>query len=144
MPLLQGGIVMWAGAVIDIPDGWQLCDGTNGSPDLQEKFIIGAGDVYSVESTGGSPDSILVSHTHTISGGTNSISVSHTHTVTISNPGTDQELASPGSGFYEANATSSSGGNHGHSLTVAESGTSDGINANLPPYYVLAYIQQIA
>lgn len=46
-----GIIVLWYGAIVDIPAGWQLCDGTNGTPDLRNKFIAGAGDTYAVDDT---------------------------------------------------------------------------------------------
>lgn len=36
-------IVIWSGAVVDIPAGWALCDGNNGTPDLRDKLVIGAG-----------------------------------------------------------------------------------------------------
>jgi len=42
-PVPMGGIILWSGALIDIPAGWSLCDGSNGTPDLSGKFIIGAG-----------------------------------------------------------------------------------------------------
>lgn len=48
-----GGIINWSGAVVDIPDNWQLCDGTNGTPDLRERFVIGAGGSIAVDATGG-------------------------------------------------------------------------------------------
>ena len=67
-----GGIIMWNGSVV--PTGWQLCDGTNSTPDLRNKFILG-GNAYSspawresltgsTTSSGGSKDAIVVSHTH--------------------------------------------------------------------------------
>lgn len=46
-----GIICLWEGAIVDIPAGWQLCDGTNGTPDLRNKFVIGAGDTYAVNDT---------------------------------------------------------------------------------------------
>lgn len=49
----KGGIISFAGAVVDIPAGWQLCDGTNGTPDLRNEFVPGAGDTYAVDETGG-------------------------------------------------------------------------------------------
>lgn len=49
-----GGIIMWSGSIQNIPDGWALCDGENGTPNLQNKFVVGAGQQYSVDSTGGS------------------------------------------------------------------------------------------
>ena len=51
-----GGIIMWSGSIVSIPNGWRLCDGTNGTPDLRDKFVVGAGNVYSVNDTGGTTD----------------------------------------------------------------------------------------
>lgn len=48
-----GVITMWSGSVDTIPDGWALCNGENGTPDLRNRFIVGAGDSYSVGNTGG-------------------------------------------------------------------------------------------
>ena len=50
-----GGIIAWAGAIVDIPAAYQLCDGTNGTPDLQDQCIRGAGNLYAVGDHGGSP-----------------------------------------------------------------------------------------
>jgi len=44
-------ICLWAGAIVDIPAGWALCDGNDGRPDLRDKFIIGAGNGYAVDET---------------------------------------------------------------------------------------------
>ena len=49
--------MIWSGATNNIPTGWQLCDGTNGSPDLRDKFVVGAGNSYAVDATGGSTTS---------------------------------------------------------------------------------------
>ncbi len=51
-----GGIINWSGAVVDIPSNYQLCDGTNGTPMLVDNFVIGAGGILPVGSTGGSFD----------------------------------------------------------------------------------------
>lgn len=50
----NGAIIMWSGTVATIPNGFSLCDGTNGTPDLRNRFVIGAGDAYAVGTTGGS------------------------------------------------------------------------------------------
>ena len=49
-----GAIMMWSGASTAIPTGWVLCDGTNNTPDLRNRFVIGAGSTYAVGATGGS------------------------------------------------------------------------------------------
>jgi hypothetical protein len=48
-----GVIVMWSGTVASIPAGWALCNGTNGTPDLRDRFIVGAGNTYTPGNTGG-------------------------------------------------------------------------------------------
>lgn len=48
-----GMITMWSGAINAIPDGWALCNGQNGTPNLLDRFIVGAGDSYTVGATGG-------------------------------------------------------------------------------------------
>ena len=67
----SGVIVMWSGAANDIPDGWVLCDGKNKTPDLRNRFIVGAGGSYNVKDTGGADSVTLTiaqmpSHSHTI------------------------------------------------------------------------------
>ena len=66
-----GGIIMWTGALDAIPDFWYLCDGTNGTPDLRDQFVIGAGGVYAPHNTGGAAThtvaldmDALTDHTH--------------------------------------------------------------------------------
>ena len=49
-----GGIILWHGTVLRIPEGYRLCDGTLGTPDLRGKFILGAGGAYDPDDTGGS------------------------------------------------------------------------------------------
>ncbi len=50
----SGMIVMWSGTIASIPAGWTLCNGSNGTPDLRDRFIVGAGSGYAVGATGGS------------------------------------------------------------------------------------------
>jgi hypothetical protein len=64
-----GLICLWRGELSTIPPGWQLCDGTNDTPDLRDKFIVGGGGGYAPGSKGGSIHSTLTlqnipSHTH--------------------------------------------------------------------------------
>lgn len=141
MPLLLNGIVMWSGALNEIPNGWSLCDGTNGTPDLQNSFIIGAGSTYSFGDSGGSVNTILAAHSHTVSGTTAANSVSHGHAVTY---------AAIAGGTYSnyrrgsfTNITTSANGAHGHSLAISTAGSGEtGVGKNLPPYYALAFIMQ--
>jgi len=130
-----GVIVMWSGSIASIPSGWLICDGSNSTPDLRNRFIVGAGSTYSVAGTGGSADAIVVSHTHT---------------ATVTDPGHLHTFV------YEPGAAASGGGRNGvggstpfstnsntTGITVSNSTTgSSGTNANLPPYYALAYIMK--
>jgi hypothetical protein len=75
----SGAIMMWSGSIASIPAGWYLCDGTNGTPNLRDRFIVGAGSTYAVNATGGSADATLPSHTHGVSGTTSGQTVDHNH-----------------------------------------------------------------
>ena len=56
-----GGIIMWSGSIGSIPSGYYLCDGTNGTPNLKDSFVVGAGNTYSVGNTGGFTSSVTSS-----------------------------------------------------------------------------------
>jgi hypothetical protein len=135
-----GGIIIWSGAIGAVPSGWYLCDGTNGTPDLRNRFIVGAGSTYSVGGNGGSADAITVTHTHTAT--TTTTDTGHTHSI-----GTTTGTAVLAGGGLNGYATSggTSGSNTALNITAtttnANAGTS-GTNANLPPYWALAYIMK--
>lgn len=108
-----GVIVLWSGSIASIPTGWLLCNGASGTPDLRDRFVIGAGSTYAVGATGGAATVTLAttnlpSHTHSVSatGTTGTESVGHTHT-------------------WGAQ-TGGQSANHSHS------GTTGGMNANNP------------
>lgn len=163
-------ITMWSGYIDDIPDGWALCDGTNGTPDLRDKFIVGAGNDYEVGDTGGEATVTLTldqipehSHSgttdatgdHTHEGSTNTAGA-HTHTVSI-------KTGSAGSGLgglrspdnrQDTNRTTSSSGAHSHTLTIQPAGEhehsfeTDSVGGgeeheNRPPFYALAFIMRV-
>ena len=88
--LPSGIIVMWSGAANTIPSGWQLCDGSNGAPDLRNRFIVGAGSTYQPGNTGGSNSVTLTtaqmpshSHAHSLSAASGG-SHTHSHNFSIS------------------------------------------------------------
>jgi hypothetical protein len=139
----RGTIVMWSNYLGDaIPTGWQLCDGTNSTPDLRNRFIVGSGSSYAVGNTGGSKDAVVVSHTHTVT------DPGHTHTgalpvgegvwfqrYTVSG-GYNTRWPSEGTpGAFNDRLT----GSRATGITINSEGSS-GTNANLPPYYALAFI----
>jgi hypothetical protein len=145
-----GVITLWYGAIGSVPTGWYLCDGSNGTPDLRDKFIVGAGSTYSVAATGGSTDAIVVTHTHTATSTSTVTDPGHTHAVGSRDSTADngfnyaQEFVAPAGQTYGPNVTTTSattGITVATSTTNASTGTS-GTNANLPPYYALAYIMK--
>jgi microcystin-dependent protein len=159
----SGSIVMWSGLITTIPSGWALCDGTNGTPDLRERFIVGAGLT----------DNTVVTGTPAYSPGPggntfNSITLTanesglrlHTHTVT--DPRHSHGIAN-GREFAiwisnEANAGSGSSGNEvsdsahppttdlaATGITINSVASSNAIQAheNRPPFYALAFIMKL-
>jgi hypothetical protein len=76
---LTGMIILWSGSIASIPSGFALCDGTSGTPDLRDRFMVGAGSTYAVDATGGSADATLPTHTHTATSTSTSTDSGHTH-----------------------------------------------------------------
>jgi len=140
----SGLIAIWSGSLGSIPSGWVLCNGSNGTPDLRNSFILGAGSTYSVGTVGGSADAIVVSHTHTA---TSTVTdPGHVHTISPANvvsyvgSGSNSAGVSSAADHYPTSMTTATTG-----ITVATTNTSTGVsgtNANLPPYYALAFIQK--
>jgi len=110
---MKGIITLWSGAIVDIPYGWRLCDGNNGTPDLRDKFIVGAGSAYAPGAAGGSS-----SHNHTFT------TDGHTHLLDMGNlmSGADPIILAMQS--------------------ATDTGTTTTKN-HLPPYYALCYIMHI-
>lgn len=153
----QGGIIMWSGSLASIPTGWQLCDGTNGTPDLRDRFVLGVSTGEDPGVTGGtsSHSHTVDAHTHSVDPppGNTSFDGSHTHTMGPPNntkafsddlvPPVDYDGASD-----DHTHTIYSAGNHNHSFDVVafDSGASSpgtSVEAHLPPYYKLAFIMKL-
>jgi microcystin-dependent protein len=143
-----GGIIMWSG--VSVPTGWALCNGSNGTPDLRDRFIVGSGSSYNIGNTGGK-NSItageLPAHNHT---GTTASSGSHSHTIngeTMQKEGTSTQSvkvlstgADTNHGAYTEPTTVD--GAHTHTFTTSTSGT--GTSADIRPlYYALAFIMKL-
>jgi microcystin-dependent protein len=158
-----GAIFIWSGNLASIPSGWVICDGTNGTPDLRERFVVGVGltdntsvsgtTAYSPGAGGNTFNSIsltanetgLRSHTHTITDPMHShrIDNGREFAVWISN----EADAGSGSSGNEVHATI-----HPESVDLKETGiivnsvaSSDALQAheNRPPYYALAFIMKL-
>lgn len=138
----KGAILMWSGT--NIPEGWALCDGTNGTPNLKDRFIVGIGDRFGNGKlkgiTGGEEDHILnitelPSHTH--------VQDPHNHTIVMST------TVQPDHGHHTfnipANSPSGSQGGNYNVSGIATNQYTGGNSAhnNLPPYYALAFIVKL-
>ena len=116
-----GVIVMWSGSIANIPSGWALCDGTNGTPDLRNRFIVGAGSSYAVGAKGGAAEVTL----------TVDQMPSHRHSVAA-----QFGSGSGVTGLYYGDGTTS--------MTVWTSYVGGGKpHENRPPYYALAFIMKL-
>ncbi len=156
-----GVIVLWNGAVASIPVGWAFCDGTNGTPDLRDKFIVAAGTINAVNTTGGTDNVTLTAtqlpaHTHTA---TTSTDGNHFHSQGPNSAGVFYSDPLPaelntgmasGSQFADAGASgvsrggfqTSTDGNHSHTITTDAMPAATGFD-NRPAYYTLAYIMKL-
>ena len=140
----SGSIILWSGAANAIPSGYVLCDGGNSTPDLRNRFVVGAGSTYGVGATGGSANAIVVAHTHS---GTTNTTGAHTHLIPHNyDSATAGNYISGNDGPNNISGSSNqspmtSAGDHSHSLNINSTGSS-GTNANLPPYYALCYIMK--
>jgi hypothetical protein len=137
--LPAGIIVMWSGSSASIPSGWYLCDGNNSTPNLVNKFIVGATSTYAVGATGGTADAVVVSHTHSVT------DPGHFHSTSMYNindfnqgsqtPGAEQ-FPDDTQGTFSLNSDTKTTG-----ISIVTQGVS-GTNQNLPPYYALCYIMK--
>ena len=150
---VTGMIMLWSGTIATIPAGWLLCDGTSSTPDLRNRFVIGAHSdsggaakttvTGSSTLSGGSKDSIVVSHTHTA---TSSSENAHSHNYDKASGSGFAQISGGGVGSItvltgNSSTTTSTVSAHNHTITVNSTGSS-GTDANLPPYYALAYIMK--
>ncbi len=139
----SGGIILWSGSQGAIPTGWYLCNGSNGTPDLRDKFIVGAGNSYAVGSTGGTKDAVVVAHTHTATSSVSDPGHSHYAATYYYDEGNPRNVfrASYQGNQMDGAYTAAAATGISVSTNVTSSGVS-GTNQNLPPYYALCYIMK--
>lgn len=114
---MPGIITIWHGTLVSIPDGWALCNGTQGTPDLQDRFVINFGPDYSLWQTGGE---IRHSHVVTID--------PHTHSIMYGPPEDINPLV------FEIDRR--------HSNSAVDTGYTS-LARLWPPYYAFAYIMKL-
>ena len=139
----SGIIAVWSGSEGSIPSGWYLCNGSNSTPDLRNRFIVGAGSgsSYSVGNTGGSntvtlSTSQIPSHSHTTNNHSHNASVSdpgHGHSVSVSDPGHYHNTSVTGAKLFPGNGGAhvpygGAGGYPGTHFNMSNANT--GISAN--------------
>jgi hypothetical protein len=146
---ITGMIMLWSGSSATIPSGWLLCDGSNSTPDLRNRFVVGATSTYAVGATGGSANAIVVSHNHTATVATTSLTgeISSQYANGSNYGGTSGVFSQSNytidgdGGEGRPGRTIYFDGSHTHTATISTEGAS-GTNANLPPYYALCYIMK--
>ena len=137
----RGVVKMWYGEASAVPEGWAICDGTQGTPDLRDSFIIGAGGKYALDAKGGAE-----SATPDVSTGTAKTGIgiqgttldwntlpSHTHqTPSDRSEGSDTSLNDSGSGHPpDGYATSTAAGNSwGHAHGVSDPGHAHAVGSS--------------
>lgn len=139
-----GGIIIWSGSIASLSGlaNWKLCDGTNGTPNLRDKFIVGAGNTYGVAANGGTTTNTLTAanlpaHTHNYNGNTNGQSASHTHGIMDNGHshgplGANSFVIANSPGGFDIVVTGGSGESaHGYNGSTSVSYT--GINSTLGP-----------
>lgn len=113
----SGGIILWSGSIASIPSGWYLCNGSNSTPDLRDRFVVGAGSTYAVGATGGEASHVL----------------------------TEAELPANAAQKWYGTRYDSGGtsvGNVADKNVGFQNAGSGSAHENRPPYYALAYIQK--
>lgn len=121
----SGAIAIWSGSTGSIPTGWVICDGLNGTPDLQDRFVLGSTGAPDHNTTGGSvqvtlTEDNLVQHAH---GGQTGNFAGHTHTGDTSTKTQHAHTATSGNaGAHGHTATTAQAGQHGHSCTTDGAG----------------------
>ena len=139
----SGVILLWSGSTSNIPTGWVLCDGQNSTPDLRDRFVVGAGSTYAVDATGGAASVTLTSDqipAHNHSATSTVTDPGHAHSYAGSRPsggtGDSSRQAEP-TGKTTGSATT------GISVSTVIGNTGGGqSHENRPPYYALAYIMK--
>ena len=144
-----GAIIMWSGSVSAIPQGWILCNGMNGTPNLIDRFVIHAdadsGGINNVGSTGGSKTITvdnIPAHWHTKGTLKTDSAGNHSHKMATGYTGGGSRRVSAENDAFDMNVNTDSAGAHTHAIS-GQTGTSGAGTDYMPKYYALAYIMKL-
>lgn len=149
---LDSEIVMFTGSLSSIPSGWLVCDGSNGTPDLTDRFVKGDSSPDSGSYATGGQDSYTLSETqmpeHGHSGSTDEHSSSHGHQWNYHTHGATYDIFSGhgtavdnNNSFGDTQHSSSSSGDHSHGFDIGSAGGSSAVD-NRPAFYEVAFIMK--
>jgi len=148
-----GGIILWSGSTASIPSGWVLCNGSNSTPDLRDRFVVGAGSSYAVNATGGASSVTLATnqipaHNHSASSSSSTTinDSGHSHSISALRPSESGNTISTSTGGTAVTASTNSAttgitASTSTSTSIGNTG-GGGSHENRPPYYALAYIMK--
>lgn len=119
-----GAIMLWSGSLTTVPTGWQLCDGTNGTPDLRDRFVMGASGTTAPGSTGGTHETVLTTaqlpeHAHAVGSMAVNVDGAHDHAFSATSSLTGGHDHSAGT--YKAD----SNGAHTHTIPARQFTTTE-------------------
>lgn len=145
-------VIQWSGNISNIPSGWLICDGNNGTPNMLNKFVKNTSSATSSSGNVSGTNSYTIStsqmesHNH---GGSTSSTGSHGHTVEAygHDPGSWNSDMDPSdiegtNDQHNTTTTSSYSGNHSHSHSINSSGSGSSVS-NIPSYYKIAFIMKV-
>ena len=148
-----GGIILWSGSTASIPSGWVLCNGSNSTPDLRDRFVVGAGSSYAVNATGGASSVTLATsqipaHNHSASSSSSTTihDSGHSHSISAVRPSESGNTISTSADGTSVTASTNSAttgitASTSTSTSIVNTG-GGGSHENRPPYYALAYIMK--
>lgn len=133
-----GMIMMWSGSIATIPEGWYLCNGSNGTPDLRNKFIVGAQE----DDSGVAKTNVTGSLTQT--GGAATANLQHTHTLNTYSGGGSGSPANGNRVYADGDNLHYQGSDGSTSTCVQKTMDNQGSTTQsiLNPYYALAFIMR--
>lgn len=143
--LWASAVIMWSGSLAALPSGYQLCDGTNGTPDMRDLFNITAGLSYGVLATGGSISLAIPNHSNHVATqadahGAHSAAADSNHSTFLTNSAAGASIP----GISSAHSVTLTGTHGNHSGFAVDAHAAHAATTTIPPYIALGYMQLIS